>query len=479
MYSKLVILLLLLLACNGAMAQVADSTKVEIAAEALDSLADIDTVDIPGLNVITNAEALRPVLEKLYRIEMQNAGKLNIVHIGDSHIQADLMTNYIRKRLQKRFGNGGGGFTFPHQLARTNGSYNTRFKSNASWKRWRNISPVEEGFEVGLSGIALETRESFVVELNVRDSVYDFNTIKIITPDNEDDFDVATSSHTVVLESTVPKKIVHRIKNGEVLGSIAEKYGVSITELKRANGMKNDRIRAGKKLKIPTDEKVKRDVRRSEFTPLQLQSDSLTHYYHSDKALDKIYLLPHGKKTEYNLSGLVLENDTPGVLYHSIGVNGAKFSDYNKYPLFFKQLPALQPDLIVVSLGTNESFDKMNADNYMAQLTTFIKNARKSCPGVSVLVITPPPSMFRRRYPNTIVASYAKAIIQQETEKNYATWDLFTEFGGLFGVPKNAKKGLINTDRVHYTKPGYEKQGRLFSDAFIKVYEAYKTNRDK
>ena len=87
--------------------------------------------------------------------------------------------------------------------------------------------------------------------------------------------------------------------------------------------------------------------------------------------------------------------------------------------------------------------------------------------------------MFRRRYPNTIVASYAKAIIQQETEKNYATWDLFTEFGGLFGVPKNAKKGLINTDRVHYTKPGYEKQGRLFSDAFIKVYEAYKTNRDK
>lgn len=47
------------------------------------------------------------------------------------------------------------------------------------------------------------------------------------------------------------KSSVHKIKNGETLGGIARKYGVSVSAIKKANGMKNDNIRAGKTLKIP------------------------------------------------------------------------------------------------------------------------------------------------------------------------------------------------------------------------------------
>lgn len=43
----------------------------------------------------------------------------------------------------------------------------------------------------------------------------------------------------------------HSIKNGESLSSISKKYGVSIADLKKANGMTGDAIRAGKTLKIP------------------------------------------------------------------------------------------------------------------------------------------------------------------------------------------------------------------------------------
>ena len=43
----------------------------------------------------------------------------------------------------------------------------------------------------------------------------------------------------------------HKVKKGETLGAIARQYGISITELKQANDMKNDRIRAGKSLLIP------------------------------------------------------------------------------------------------------------------------------------------------------------------------------------------------------------------------------------
>ena len=478
MQIKLTIVLLGFLACFGAHAQV-DSLAIEMDSIYADTIAmDMDTIEMAGPNVITNTSSLKLFYEKLYLMEQQKAGHINIVHIGDSHIQADLMTNLIRKKLQERFGNGGGGFSFPYQLAKTNGSYNVRYKSNTSWNSRRVIYPAESGMAVGLSGIALKTRENFVVELNVKDSAYKFNTLKVITPRNKADFDLATSSKTIVLESTVPKKITHRIKSGEVLGSIAEKYGVTITQIKKLNGLKSNNIRAGRMLKIPTGEIQKREVTRSEFIPLELQADSLSHYYHSADALSKIYLLPNRSQKEYSLSGMVLENDTPGILYHSIGVNGAKASDFNKYPLFFEQLPALQPDLVIISLGTNETFDKMVAADFLVQLNKFIASVKATNPDACIIVMTPPPSLFKRKYPNTFAASYSKSIQMQETAMNYASWDLYSEMGGLFGIRRNAARGIIGGDRVHYTKDGYEKQGRLFAEAFFKGYDNFKLNRD-
>jgi len=482
MQNRLIALLFCFFSFAG-MAQVKDSVQAEtdsLAIASFDMVPDTiaaDTTELIGPNIITNTSAMNLFYEKMYIMEQQGRGHINIVHIGDSHIQADLFTNKIRKTLQARYGNAGAGFTFPHQLAKTNGSYITRFKSNASWNSRRVIYPVEQGMDVGLSGIALKTKENFVVELNVKDSTYNFNTIKIITPANAESFDLATSSKTIVLESTVPKKITHKIKSGEVLGSIARKYGVSIAEIKRANNLKGDNIRAGRTLKIPTNENEKREVKRSEFIPLTLEADAQSHYYHSNAAVDKIYLLPRGRQKEYSLSGLVLENDAPGIIYHSIGVNGAKASDFNKYPLFFEQLPALKPDLIVISLGTNESFDKMGTEAYIAQLNQMIASIRAQSPEAAILVTTPPPSLFKRKYPNTFAASYAKATAMQETAANYATWDMYSEMGGLYGVPRNAARGLMSTDRVHYSRDGYEKQGRMFTEAFINAYENFKTNR--
>ena len=43
----------------------------------------------------------------------------------------------------------------------------------------------------------------------------------------------------------------HKVKSGESLSSISKKYGVSVAEIKKANGMNNDNIRAGATLKIP------------------------------------------------------------------------------------------------------------------------------------------------------------------------------------------------------------------------------------
>lgn len=55
-----------------------------------------------------------------------------------------------------------------------------------------------------------------------------------------------------LFESSGETWITHRIRNGESLSTIAHKYGVRVSQLKRWNGLRSSRIYKGKKLRIYT-----------------------------------------------------------------------------------------------------------------------------------------------------------------------------------------------------------------------------------
>ena len=59
-----------------------------------------------------------------------------------------------------------------------------------------------------------------------------------------------TVSNTTAKGKNSGKAVYHRIRNGETLGGIAAKYGVSVSQLRRLNGIKGSNIRAGKSLRI-------------------------------------------------------------------------------------------------------------------------------------------------------------------------------------------------------------------------------------
>lgn len=44
----------------------------------------------------------------------------------------------------------------------------------------------------------------------------------------------------------------HKIKSGESLSTIARKHGVTVDQLRKANNLKGDNIRAGETLKVPS-----------------------------------------------------------------------------------------------------------------------------------------------------------------------------------------------------------------------------------
>ncbi|WP_320814470.1 GDSL-type esterase/lipase family protein [Flavobacterium sp.] len=445
-----------------------DTTKIEI-----DSVS-IDTISVVEFkNEIHNAKAIKRFLQKLDSIEITKKNKVRIVHIGDSHIQADLFSGKMRSLLQNKFGNAGLGFTFPYNLASTNGSHYIKYSSSISFLNQRNVKP-NEGKPVGLSGIALYSDENdFVVELNVRDRSYAFNSIKIVAP-IKGNFNLAKTSKNIVMVSSKPKVIYHKIKSGEALSIIADKYNCSVSEIKKANNLRSNNIQAGKTLRIPTDENEPVKITKSEFIPLNISEDKHSYNYYSEESLDKIYITSNDKTKDFSLNGLVLENKNSGIVYSAIGVNGAKCSDYLKYPLFFQQLQTIEADLVVISLGTNESFDKQETIIFYTQLEEMLLSIKKQNPSVEILLTTPPPSLFQRKYPNTFVASYAKAILEFAEKNNYAVWDMYKNMGGLYSVNSNANKGLMSKDKVHYSKQGYELQGELFFKALMETYNNYK-----
>lgn len=433
----------------------------------------VEELEKGTFNEILGQEHLKGFYEKLHKLETEKKGSLSVVHIGDSHIQADLLTGKLRTLFQSKFGNAGLGFTFPYKLAKTNGNQVVRYSSNVTWTSYRNIFPIN-GATVGLSGIALSTNQTdFAIELEVRDAAYKFSTLKVFTP--EPIFDVAISEKKVLVESSEPKKITHKIKHGESLSTIARKYKISVNQLKRANNLTTNLIRIDKVLKIPTQERVSKPIEKSEFAPITLEDKQGFFQFSSDKELDRIYLIPHSSHNLYSLNGLSLENGHAGVLYHSIGVNGARFSDYNKYALFFKQLKGLEPDVIVLSMGTNESFDKLQPADYQKQVDAFVENIRNLMPDVELVLTTPMPSLLPKKQPNTFAEGYADSMKEKATFSNYAIWDAFHIMGGNEKVQEHFDSGLLSRDFVHYSKTGYEHTGNLLYEALMKAYTNYKS----
>ncbi|PXV64070.1 LysM repeat protein [Dysgonomonas alginatilytica] len=451
-----------------------------------------------------NVKLLDPLFEKLYQLEKNQKGKVNIVHIGDSHVQADMFTNVIRQILQTKFGNGGYGFTFPYSLAKTNGTSYIKYASNTEWESRRNIYPVTD-VSVGLSGIGLYSNNSdFEINIDVN-PLYTFSKIRLLYPTKTSCFRLAlpNTDYKSVVEKTpvelpVEKEKVevrkvnytmHTVESKETLYRISQKYGISVEKLKDINNLSSNTIRVGMDLKIPNKQeeperepkvpivaKVIKEEPKDDNEPKIILSKEKP--YESEFILpmssNQIVILPGNNQAEYNLSGVVIENDRPGIIYHSIGVNGTKVSDYNKYPLFFEQLPSLSADLIVISLGTNEAFNRWTTPYYSSQMQMFVDKIKKNNPKAIILLMTPPPSLFKRRTPNTFVEGYGDALKQL---KGCVVWDLLGKLGGAKAPLENKFAPLMAKDKVHYTREGYEKQGELFSADFLAAYDNYVKSR--
>ncbi|MDD2229009.1 MAG: GDSL-type esterase/lipase family protein [Candidatus Cloacimonetes bacterium] len=177
------------------------------------------------------------------------------------------------------------------------------------------------------------------------------------------------------------------------------------------------------------------------------------------------------------LYGLMLEKTQPGLLYHSAGVNGAGFYNLLDSPHLFKQIGILNPDLIVISLGTNDAQGRYRNEQFSSNLNKFMRLLRQDNPDTPVLFTLPPDSNKQGKH-NSDLAKLEKTLINFAKDNNCAWWNLTEVMGGKGSVSKWRKEQMASKDLLHYTPKGYMLQGYLFYQAVVKSYKKYSENTE-
>ena len=145
---------------------------------------------------------------------------------------------------------------------------------------------------------------------------------------------------------------------------------------------------------------------------------------------------------------------------------------------YVRHLALLKPSLLIISLGTNETFGRrFRSEEFGGQIRAFVSLVKKQMPETAILLTTPP-ECYKRTYVNkkrTYVRNSntqlaAKAIVKAAREEGVACWDLFAATGGKSSCTKWRKEKLMGRDRIHFTKDGYREQGTLLYRALMQSY---------
>lgn len=111
--------------------------------------AKVGAADTP----LIRPELLTRIASKLQRARA-GEGVVRVLHLGDSHVAADLITKTIRRELQSQFGDAGRGFTGVEQSVKLGGR---SLRDAPGWRRDRIVDAGRAGVAFGFAGISLES----------------------------------------------------------------------------------------------------------------------------------------------------------------------------------------------------------------------------------------------------------------------------------------------------------------------------------
>jgi lysophospholipase L1-like esterase len=365
-----------------------------------------------------NSKNFETFFNKLNLLIDTKKGKLNLYHIGGSHLQADIYTNDIRIYLQSHWDGitGERGWVFPFDLARTNNPGNYEFSSPNAWTSYRSVAqkPLKVDFDYGILGCAITCPDS-VINIAFK---HDRTTVK--PPINH-------------------LRIFHNIGDFPYW------------------------------LNFGADEILVIKVTQN----LELGYSDI-YFCDPVETLNIQFCRTQRHAPELEIHGFLMMNDLPGFSYTSIGVNGAGLYTYLDNIRFEEQLRTYPPDFFAYSVGTNDGnvpYADFNPEVYKSNLEMMMQIALRANPDCALLLTVPNDSYYRRRYLNRNIAREREVIIELAEKYDMAVWDLYGIMGGLGSSRTWKINQLMRSDLVHFTQEGYHFKGALYIDALLKFMD--------
>lgn len=340
-----------------------------------------------------------------------------ILHYGDSHVAADVLTGALRQHFQRDFGNAGSGFLY---AARPWDWYVRAGVTQTASAGWRvdglQLAALTSDNQVGLAGLSCTATRAG-------------ERLQIRAPGERFEFAVLLQPGAGALEIWLDSQLYHPALTLEaperatlLVPVEAERAGTHLLELRT--------VAAG-------------PVRVFGLITEQAQSGVI-----------------------YDAFGINGARATQPLLWD--------------WQLLDEQLSAHTPALIVIAYGSNEAGDAdLNLVTYRRNFTKLLQRFGQAAPDASLLVIAPPDRArwTNGRWQSLPqLAGVIEAQRQAARASGAAFWDLQRAMGGDGSINRwvmGQRPPLAQADRVHLTAAGYRLVANALYEELLEGYAEY------
>lgn len=344
--------------------------------------------------------------------------KLNLYHIGGSHIQADIYTHDFRSFLQTNWPglSGERGLVFPFGLAKTNNPSNYNFSSPNHWTAYKSVNQRPEDVVYGLTGAVIKCTDSIAL------IKFKFMRTVVSTPFDRLRIHHNTGGFPFELNFDEHEILIDHVESQEDLG--------------------------------------------------------YTDIFFTDNidSIDIQFVRQTTKRIPLEIYGFEFLNNLPGFTYNAIGINGAGLYTFLANDHFLRDLKVHPPDFFAFSLGTNDGYTSVgNFDplKYKDNLERMILKVLEVNPKCAILLTVPNDCYLHGKTPNKNTARQREVIIELAEKYQFAVWDFYGIMGELGSSMTWKNHGLMRSDLVHFSSEGYHLKGNLLIDAFLKFINQF------
>lgn len=467
-----------------------DTTKV---VDVMEVIADVETVDTNLLELdkksiekiknekITveghkqikygevNKNALKSFFDALIQLE-NGKDHIRVIHYGDSQLEGDRISDYLRNRLQLLYGGWGPGLILPIDISRSRISVlQSESKNWVKYSIYKN-KPKEPS---GLYGIGA--------------SCYKYTGV--VTPEKKQ---IITkkylSKKSIGLDSLEHTSIDSNrfYFDTSYVNPEPETFEGAWINLKNANmGFKRVRQYETASLLYSSEKPfyVKVQVKDGPEVIEQLPSgQAMIKKWDFGEVTTGIKLSFSGESP--TLHGIALDGKT-GITVDNFpmrGSSGLGFSTINRN-LLKKQYQQMNVKLIVLQYGINlVPGEAKNYDWYQRMYSKEIAAIKAAAPDVSILVIGPS-DMSRKTAEGyesyTNIPLINEAMKKAAFENGCAFWNLYESMGGQNSMSSWVENKLAAKDYTHFSSSGARFVGEMLYNALLEEFQKYLNTKSK